>query len=122
VESYLSLGLGGGALASRYSSVQLLLFVDSYGSIFLGAYPKELNPFPKNQPLPYIGWERGQLVVASLGQSHKARVKPNVLPRLKPHLLVGPGAAWLSRIYYEGQRGLHGPRCHHVGYADPWPS
>jgi hypothetical protein len=121
VESYLSIGLGGRVLASRSSLVLLLLFVDSSGSIFLGAYMKELNPLPRSQPLPYIGWERGQPALASLGQSHKARVKPNILPRLKPHVLVGLGAAWLSRIYYGRQHGLHGPRCHHVGYADPWP-
>jgi hypothetical protein len=37
-------------------------------------------PLSKGQPLPFIGWERGRPTVASMGRSHKATVKPNVLP------------------------------------------
>jgi hypothetical protein len=49
--------------------------------------------FERTQPLPFIGREMGQPVVVSLGRSRKARVKPNILPDVKPHVLVGPGVA-----------------------------
>jgi hypothetical protein len=37
--------------------------------------------------------------VASLGRSHKAGVKPAFYPRVSPRVLVGLGAAWLSRVF-----------------------
>jgi hypothetical protein len=40
-----------------------------------------------------------------LGRRRKARVKPNILPWIKPHVFVGPRVAWLSRVYYGGRRG-----------------
>jgi hypothetical protein len=57
---------------------------------------------------PFYRQERGRPAVSSLGRSRKARVKPSVLPRVKPHVLVGPGVAWLSCIYYGGRHGQRG--------------
>jgi hypothetical protein len=49
--------------------------------------------------------------------------KTSVLPRVEPRAIVGPRSAWLSRIYRGGWRGGgDGPRHHHYGYSNPWPS
>jgi hypothetical protein len=60
--------------------------------------------------------------MASLGRSHKARVKRVVLPRVESRVLVELGVAWLCRIYRGECGGDDGPRRHHLGYTDPWPS
>jgi hypothetical protein len=58
-------------------------------SVLLGVYPKELNSLAWGSTLPFIGQERGQPGVDSLGRSHKARVTPIVLNGVGPHALVG---------------------------------
>jgi hypothetical protein len=46
-----------------------------------------------DQPLPFINEERSRPAVASLGRSRKTRDKTNVLPRVKPCVLV-----WLANV------------------------
>lgn len=65
----------------------------------------------ESQPLP-LQTEGG---VGQRGFPRKeppAKVKPNILLEMKPHMLVGPGVASLSRI-------LCGGRCEHRGTQAP---
>jgi hypothetical protein len=88
---------GSRRCSSFCSSVRL-------GLVLLGAYPKMNSPLAWG-PTPPFYRPRGRPAVASLGRSHKERVKPNVLPGVKPRVLMGPRVAWLSRIYCGKRHG-----------------
>jgi hypothetical protein len=51
-------------------------------------------------------------------RSHKATIKPNVLPRVKPHVFVGPGSPDCLILFMADGVGFASPRCHHLDYAD----
>jgi hypothetical protein len=74
---------------------------------------------PSVQPLPFIGRGKDRLTAASLGRRHRAMVKPSVLPGVKPHVLVGPEVAWLSRIIYGGHREQRGAQAPLFGLCRP---
>jgi hypothetical protein len=79
VESKLSLGLAGlrppgPRRCSSFSYSSLCVCARLNTSSFPRAL-SFLSPLPLGWPLPFIGWERGQSVVASLGRSRKAGVK-----------------------------------------------
>jgi hypothetical protein len=79
VESKLSLGLAGlrppgPRRCSSFSYSSLCVCARLNTSSFPRAL-SFLSPLPLGWPLPFIGWERGQPVVASLGRSRKAGVK-----------------------------------------------
>lgn len=75
--------------------------------------------FVWGQPLPFIGRGRGRPAVASLGRSHRAMVKPNVLPGVKPRAPVGPMIIWLHRILYGGRHGQLGSQAPSFGLHRP---
>jgi hypothetical protein len=71
---------------------------------------------------PFYRLGEGLASVASPGRSHKARVKPNVLPEVKPRLFVGPRVAWLSHIYYGERREQCGSQVPSFTSCDEWLS
>jgi hypothetical protein len=97
----------------------LLLFIDLLSSRLGSTYCSCMCPLASvyvrlfgGQPLPFIGRQRGHLVVTSLGRSHWAMVKPSVLHEVKLHVPVGPRITWLCHILYgwwHGQRGSRAP-------------
>jgi hypothetical protein len=72
----------------------------------------------KGQLLPFIGRGRGRPAVASPGRGHRAKVKPSVLPGVKPHVLVGPGSPGSLVFLMVDNVSSVGPERHHLGYAN----
>jgi hypothetical protein len=76
----------------------------------------------KDEPLPFIGRGRGRATMASPRTSHQAMVKPSVLPGVKPHMLVSLGLPSCLVFFMADDTSNMGAKCHHLGYADRWPS